>query len=592
MADRFWIGDSGSWSQIAHWSAASGGAGGETVPGVADDVYFDAASFTIAAQTVTLDVNGTCLSLVWTGATNTPTFTGTAKSLTIYGPTITFIAAMVISGTITLVLSGADATAKTFTIGSFSPNRAFHAVTIQGAGNFVTTIVSSNTAIGTLTIDRSAAAKTLTLTSTIVVYVANFVCAVSGATLLTLNATAAVAASLYKFGGTPVELDYLDIDWVNTFYLNSWYYGTHSTCNDSTGWAAGSAPANLGTAAPVAYSALIADVGTGDGTIISGGYLYSLSRNSKNMCKINLSDMSTTVDKTYGAGTGPYGDALIMGMDGYLWSSASANGYICKVNPTDLSLVASYLVLTGETHSIPAIADDVDYVYCGGWCLVLGQILFSKFHKTTHVVTQVNIPIAGLPVNSYTHTLITDGSYCYGHIVATPAALSLKILKAGLTAIYNSLDESAKHDDIAQDTNYFYLSRFTLAQISKADLSSTYFTATQQVRDADGLYLLDTGQILLTDRVYYSDGTSRIHIFNSSKTYMGYVLVTGLLDTGLLKDYFNTNEIKVSGLYVYLIPCNVYTGAGIRVYKYYLPDFGITPPIIITLSKIDGVLIA
>ncbi len=578
MANRYWIGNSGSWSQIAHWAAASGGAGGETVPGVGDDVYFDAASFTIAAQIVTLDVNGTCLSLRWTGATNTPTLTGAAKSLTVYGPTITFIAAMVISGTITLILSGADATAKTFTIGGYSPNRAFHAVTIQGAGNFVTTIVSSYTAIRTLTIDRSAAAKTLTLTSGISVYVANFVCAVSGGTILTINATAAVAASLYKFGGTPIELDYLDIDWVNTYWSNSWYYGTHSTCNNSTGWTAGAAPANLGTAVPIAYSDLIADVGTGDGTVISGGYLYCLSRGSKNMVKIALSNMSTVIDKTYTETPGPQGDGLVMGTDGYLWTSASAaaNGYICKVNPSDLSLIASYAVLTGETHSIPAMAEDVDYIYCGGWTLIVGSILFSKFDKITHAVTQVSIPVAGLAIGSHIHSLITSGNYCYGHISAAPTAYSLKILKADLTAIYVALDAN-KHDDIVQDDTYFYIARYTLSQIAKADLAATNITMTYLAREMDGFNIFSNGQILLNDNIYESDGTNRIHILDSSKNYLGYILITGLQDTGLLVDFFAANEVIISGWYLYLLAYNVYTATGIRVYKFLLTDFGISP---------------
>lgn len=53
MADRYWVGGSGTWGDTAKWAATSGGAGGETVPTSADDVYFDANSHSGAAFTVT-----------------------------------------------------------------------------------------------------------------------------------------------------------------------------------------------------------------------------------------------------------------------------------------------------------------------------------------------------------------------------------------------------------------------------------------------------------------------------------------------------------------------------------------------------------
>lgn len=62
MANRFWIGDGGSWSDTAHWSTTSGGSGGASVPTLTtangytegvDDVIFDEKSFTLTGQTVT-----------------------------------------------------------------------------------------------------------------------------------------------------------------------------------------------------------------------------------------------------------------------------------------------------------------------------------------------------------------------------------------------------------------------------------------------------------------------------------------------------------------------------------------------------------
>ncbi len=55
-ASRYWIGGTGNWSDITHWSTASGGAGGATVPVAADNVFFDNNSGLLAiGNTVTMD---------------------------------------------------------------------------------------------------------------------------------------------------------------------------------------------------------------------------------------------------------------------------------------------------------------------------------------------------------------------------------------------------------------------------------------------------------------------------------------------------------------------------------------------------------
>jgi hypothetical protein len=46
MADRYWIGGSGSWTDTAKWSDTSGGAGGFSVPTGVDNVFYDANSAT------------------------------------------------------------------------------------------------------------------------------------------------------------------------------------------------------------------------------------------------------------------------------------------------------------------------------------------------------------------------------------------------------------------------------------------------------------------------------------------------------------------------------------------------------------------
>lgn len=50
LGDRYWIGDTGLWTDTAHWSLTSGGTGGAPVPTANNDVYFDSNSFTEEGQ--------------------------------------------------------------------------------------------------------------------------------------------------------------------------------------------------------------------------------------------------------------------------------------------------------------------------------------------------------------------------------------------------------------------------------------------------------------------------------------------------------------------------------------------------------------
>jgi hypothetical protein len=81
VADRYWVGGTAAWDGTAgtKWALTSGGAGGQSVPTSADDVFFDAAS---GAVTVTVSGTQNSRSLNFTGFTGTITGTG---SLQVYG---------------------------------------------------------------------------------------------------------------------------------------------------------------------------------------------------------------------------------------------------------------------------------------------------------------------------------------------------------------------------------------------------------------------------------------------------------------------------------------------------------------------------
>ena len=85
----FWVGNSGNWSDAAHWSLSSGGPGGECIPTAQDSVRFDANSFTVTSQVVNLDqLNADCKYMSWVGVTNMPGMYGLGKTLNINGSVV------------------------------------------------------------------------------------------------------------------------------------------------------------------------------------------------------------------------------------------------------------------------------------------------------------------------------------------------------------------------------------------------------------------------------------------------------------------------------------------------------------------------
>ncbi len=122
-ADAYWVGDGGNWSDaLNHWGVASGGApGAGNLPDATSNTHFDVNSFTIGAQTVTVDVGATFLTMNWTGTTNTPTLAG-ANNLGAYG-SVTFISSMNITMTgsmLTFFGTGTFITAGNTLLGSIT----------------------------------------------------------------------------------------------------------------------------------------------------------------------------------------------------------------------------------------------------------------------------------------------------------------------------------------------------------------------------------------------------------------------------------------------------------------------------------------
>lgn len=182
MADRYWVGGTGTWdtTSTTNWSATSGGAGGASVPTVADNVIFDqAATYTVTmtgalaclnitvsagnvtfatGTTPTLEVRGSMSLLVpaiWTStgtitfsATTSQTITTTGTSLTCpvtfngVGGTWTLQDAMTIVGstrTVTLTTGTLNLNGKTLTTGRFNSSSSNTRTLAFGTGNITVT---------------------------------------------------------------------------------------------------------------------------------------------------------------------------------------------------------------------------------------------------------------------------------------------------------------------------------------------------------------------------------------------------------------------------------------------------------------------
>jgi gliding motility-associated-like protein len=84
-ANYYWVGGSGSWSDISHWATTSGGSIRHLqIPTPNDDVYFDVNSFTSVSQTVNINVPASCRTINWAGARFNPTLSGNSP-IEVYG---------------------------------------------------------------------------------------------------------------------------------------------------------------------------------------------------------------------------------------------------------------------------------------------------------------------------------------------------------------------------------------------------------------------------------------------------------------------------------------------------------------------------
>lgn len=138
----YWVGNAGTWSDIAHWSLTSGGAGGQAAPLPQDTVYVDANSITLAGQTITMDICRPGKNVDFSAVLNSPTLamrSSNVQGTSFYGDLI-FAPTMTVTGSDSVDLCSRT-TANWNPAGITFPNswviRAANGGIITQLGNFI-----------------------------------------------------------------------------------------------------------------------------------------------------------------------------------------------------------------------------------------------------------------------------------------------------------------------------------------------------------------------------------------------------------------------------------------------------------------------
>ena len=191
MADRYWVGGSGNWSDDDnHWATSSGGTPANgNIPTASDNVNFDILSGT---GTVTIDSAAVCLDFVESAASTITTFAGTATLAVSGSFTLGLLSTWSATGTITFNATG---TGKTITTTGTSLSCS---VTFNGSGGGWTlqdNISSSNNTLTLSTGTLDTNGKTVTVSS--------FTVGGAGTKTLTLGAsTITVGSNGVNFSGS------------------------------------------------------------------------------------------------------------------------------------------------------------------------------------------------------------------------------------------------------------------------------------------------------------------------------------------------------------------------------------------------------
>ena len=468
MADRYWVGGTGSWTSTntANWSASSGGASGASVPTSGDNVFFDVNSNT-GTGAFTVTVSGTsrpCLNFTASGLDGVMTFAGTAS--------------LQVSGSLSLPATNFSWT-NTATLSFFASTSQ----TITTSGNVITSPITFAGTGGTFTLQDA-----LTCTGSVVTLtngtlnLNNF-----SLTAPTFN-TSASTARVLAFGTSGIlNLSGSGTVWTSATTTNFTYTGTSNIRLTNAGSTA--TTINAGTLASQAMNFYVT-AGT-----------YSLTITQPSTFRI--------LDFTGFSGTYAQGSNITVITDSIVFSSGMATstsgGYFSMSNGTLSTITTNGNILSTGFSMSNAVGAVVR--------------LLDNFSQTSAAVFQVGS--GTLDFNNVTYSLgtlvFTSTAYTltnYGSTL-TPAAV---VQQANLTVGTGGLPLST--------TGSYTLTSGTLTIASSYALNVGSFTSSntnvRSIAYGAGSSINLTGSGTVWDTTTFTNftytGTSNVRLTNAGST--------------------------------------------------------------------------
>jgi hypothetical protein len=272
MANRFWVGGTGTWnaSNTANWAATTGGAGGQSVPGSADLVTIDSNS---GSGTITINSTIDILSLTFNTANNIILdFSVNNNNVTIrsqFACTGTSVRTLKMgSGVWTFNYSSGNATLWNFVTNTnltFDAGQSTIKFTYGGTGihtfagggltyytfeiargsSTAQTIITGSNTFANFIDNTSTAAHTISFTAATTTSFYNFNVRGNAGALVAINRSGATNPILAKVGrGIICYCDYITLGTITGSPSNTWYMGANSLIGSSTGFIATDAPSS------------------------------------------------------------------------------------------------------------------------------------------------------------------------------------------------------------------------------------------------------------------------------------------------------------------------------------------------------------
>ena len=270
-ASRYWVGGGAFTSWIAtgntNWAETSGGANNASVPGSADDVFFDGNSGTgdsvvSSAHTVkSLNATGYTGTLTQTNITLTVAGSVTLVSGMTYTPSVNAIIALSATGTFTTggkLINQLTLSAGTTTLGDNLSFRASKGISLTLNGNFLDLngkTVSGNSTANRLIIQSNLLGTARTIT-------------INGGTFANADfsdTTPSVATDISAITGGSGDAGGNSADWTFTTAQTNYWIGDTGSWSDSTQWSTSSGGAANGRV-PLPQDNVTFDNGSFSGT--------------------------------------------------------------------------------------------------------------------------------------------------------------------------------------------------------------------------------------------------------------------------------------------------------------------------------------